>query len=332
VTDPRPEVRIGVLGAARITRTALLDPARRVPGATVVAVAARSVDRARVYADRTGIARVHGSYEALLADPDVDAVYLPLPAALHEGWVLAAVAAGKHVLCEKPFTANAAAAQRVDAAARAGSVVVMEAYHTGHHPFGDQLREIVRSGEIGEVRSARSAFVAPIPPGRDIRWDLALGGGGLLDVGYYPVRVLRDLLGTEPTTVEARAWLRDGVDRLLTADLTFPDGAVGHVVSSMWSARLPGTRLEVVGTAGRVRVSSPFHPHRGARARIHGRDGRRTITAGRTSTYDHQLAAFCAAVRDGAPVRTGTGEALAQLRVLDAIHAAAGMAPRPSVG
>ncbi|MBW6437295.1 Gfo/Idh/MocA family oxidoreductase [Actinoplanes hulinensis] len=318
-------MRIGVLGAARIVKSALIDPARTVTGVEVVAIAARDEDRARRYAARHGIGHVHPSYQALLADPVVNAVYIPLPAALHAPWTIAAIEAGKHVLCEKPFASNTAAAERVAEVAASSDSVVMEAYHSHHHPLQARLREIIASGELGRVVSARATFCAPVPPGRDIRWDLALGGGGLLDVGYYPVRQLRDLFGPAPEVTGARAWERGGVDRLVTATLRFESGVEGRIVSSIWSRHLIGATLEVTGTDGRMRVAWPYHPQIRGRIRVRGRHGSRVEAADRRSTYAFQLEAF----RDGDDRGTGPAEAVAQMRTLDAIYTAAGMSARP---
>lgn len=325
MANPSRPMRIGVLGAARIVKGALLDPVRTVRGVEVAAIAARDHDRAHKYATAHDIGRVHPSYEALLADPDLDAVYIPLPAALHARWTVAAIKAGKHVLCEKPFTSNTASAESVAAAAAASDRVVMEAYHSHHHPLQARLREIIASGELGPIVTARATFCVPIPPGRDIRWNLALGGGGLLDVGYYPVRQLRDLFGAAPEVAEARAWQRGGIDRLITATLRFESGVEGRIVSSIWSRHLLGAELDVVGKNARMRVSWPYHPHMRGRIRIRGRDGSRTETADRRSTYAYQLEAF----RDGVSTGVGPAEAVAQMRTLDAIYRAAGMSARP---
>lgn len=319
-------LRIGVLGAARITRTALLGPASRVPGVEVVAVAARDPQRARAFAARHRIPRVIAGYRALLDDPDVDAVYLPLPATLHAPWTIAAVEAGKHVLVEKPFTGNATTAQSVAEIAARAPTVVMEAYHSHYHPFLERAKEVLTSGEVGEIRSARAMFGVPIPPGRDIRWNFQLGGGGLLDVGYYPVRMLRDLFETDPRVVDARAHARDGIDRLFAARLDFA-GTPATVVSSIWSRHL-GSSLEVVGTVGRVRLSSPYQPHRGGRMTVSGRGGIRTEHADRVSTYDAQLGAFRDATAGGA-VPTDAKAAVRQLRTIDDLYVAAGLTPRP---
>jgi predicted dehydrogenase len=322
-------VRIGVLGAARIVKGALIAPSRMVDDVEVTAVAARDPDRAAEYAARHGIPRVHRSYDELLADPSLDAVYVPLPAARHAEWTIAAIQAGKHVLCEKPFTSNTPSAERVAAvAAAAWDRVVMEAYHSHYHPFQRRMREIVDT-ELGAVTSARALFCVPIPPGRDIRWNLALGGGGLLDVGYYPVRLLRELFGDAPTVAAAHAKERGGIDRLLTATLAFDSGVRAEVVSSIWSRRLLVSRLEVTGEHGSLRVSWPYHPQMRCKAAIRTTAGKRIEIPNKRPTYAFQLEAFRNAVRNGSPVPTDAPAAVAQMHTLDAIYLAAGMSVRP---
>ncbi|WP_228375142.1 Gfo/Idh/MocA family protein [Demequina iriomotensis] len=322
-------LRIGVLGAARIVKDALVAPAADLPGVEVAALAARDRARAEAAARRHRIPEVHGSYEAMLEDPAIDAVYVPLPAALHAQWTIAAARAGKHVLCEKPFTSHSDAAVRVAEETAATGVVVMEAYHTHHHPLMGRLREILAGGELGTVRRARATFCAPIPPGRDIRWNLALGGGGLLDIGYYPVRMLRELFGGAPEVVDARAVMRGDIDRLLTADLAFEGGVEGSIVSSMWSRRLVGATLTVEGDAGTLEVPLPYHPQMRGIIKVRTAEGRRVERVDRRSTYAYQLQAFARAARGSGPIGTDVEAAIAQMRVLDAIYDAAGVARRP---
>lgn len=321
-------LRIGVLGAATIVPAALLRPMASVGGVEVVAIAARDRSRASTFAAKHRIPVVHGSYEDLLADPEVDAVYVPLPASLHARWTIAAIDAGKHVLCEKPFTSNAAAAAEVAAVAAASTVVVMEAYHSHFHPLRRRLHEILDSGELGRIRSVSAVAAAPIPPGRDIRWDLALGGGGLLDLGYYPLRLLRDLFGeVRPLSVTARS--RGGVDARLEARLGHDSGVESRLVSAMWSWPPIASRIEVHGSAGRMRVGTPTHPQLGGVIRIANQHGRRVERPTRRSSYTYQLEAFRDAVL-GAPVETGPEQAIAQLTAIDELYRAAGLAPRPS--
>src|SRR5687768_4333668 len=188
-----------------IAPPAVIRPARSSTVAEVVAVAARSTERAKAFADKHGIARVHGSYEDLLADPAVDAVYNPLPNGLHGKWTLAALAAGKHVLCEKPFTANADEAAAVADAVRASGLVVMEAFHFRYHPLALRLPEVV--AELGELRHVDARLCFPLPRFDDIRYSRALAGGALMDAGCYPVNLVR-LLGGEPEVRSARALLK----------------------------------------------------------------------------------------------------------------------------
>lgn len=321
-------IRIGILGAARITKTAMLDPAAGVDGVEVTAIAARDSERARRYAASHGIPLVFDSYEALLQSSQIDAVYIPLPAALHGAWTRAAVEAGKHVLVEKPFAANELEASLVAGHAAAAPVTVMEAYHTAHHPFMERIAQIVHGGELGRVISAEAIFCVPIPPGNDIRWNEGLGGGGLLDVGYYPVRLLRDLFGSEPAVVDARAAQRGAIDRRLDGTLRFESGVTGTVRSSIWSRRLFAAQLDVRGTDGRLRVTSPYHPHLRGIATVTSDGVRRREPADRRSTYSYQLEAFRDSIDRGALNRTDAVSATRQLAVIDDLYRAAGMTPR----
>ena len=198
-------LRLGILGAARIAPAALIRPARAVADARVVAVAARDRDKAARFAHKHAIATVHGSYEALLADPSVDAVYNPLPNGLHGKWTRAALAAGKHVLCEKPFTANADEAAEVAAAAAASGRVVMEAFHYRYHPLAARVRAIVESGELGPLRRVETALCFPLPRFSDIRYDASLAGGATMDAGCYAVHMARSFGLEEPEVVRAEA-------------------------------------------------------------------------------------------------------------------------------
>ncbi|WP_296667378.1 Gfo/Idh/MocA family oxidoreductase [Demequina sp.] len=320
-----PAVRIGILGAARIVKDALLKPVADVEGVELAAIAARDVDRATAYALAHGIPTVHGSYQELLEDPDIDAVYVPLPAALHGEWTVRAARAGKHVLCEKPFTASLAEAEAVRRDTADAGVVVMEAYHTHFHPHMAAIRAVLDSGEIGPVVSAQATFCIPIPSKKDIRWSRELGGGGLLDVGYYPVRMLRELFGDAPEVRAASAKLRGDVDRLVTADLDFPGGVTGRIVSSMWAFRPLGASLRITGERGRIDVPWPYHPQMSGRVKVRMPAGSRVERVTRRSTYAFQLDAFRDAVLGDAPVETGVEAAVAQMSTLAAIYSAAGV-------
>ncbi len=324
-----PPLRLGILGAARIAPKALVQPAREVAGVTVRAIAARDVPRANAFAAKHGIPVVHASYAALVEDPEIDAVYNPLPNGLHGVWTERALRAGKHVLCEKPFTANADEARAVAAVSRETGRVAMEAFHWRHHPLAARLLEIVASGEIGELRHVEAHLCAPIVNTRDIRYRLDLAGGALMDMGCYVLHFVRTLGGAEPSVSSARAkLLSPGVDRAMEVELRFPSGASGRAVCSMLSARLLDVSARVEGTRGRLRVLNPIAPHLFHRLRIEGEAGARSERVPGPSTYTAQLEAFARVVRGGAPAPTDLDDAIANMAVIDAAYRAAGLEPR----
>jgi predicted dehydrogenase len=322
-------VRIGCLGAARIAPAALVKPAAAADDAEATAVAARDATRARAFAAKHGIPVVHDSYDALLADPDIDAIYNPLPNGLHAQWTIRALEAGKHVLCEKPFTANATEAEQVAAAAERTGLVVMEAFHWRYHPLAARMVEIVQGGELGPVKHIETWMCFPLFKRGDIRWQLDLAGGALMDAGCYAVHMLRTLAGDEPEVTAAEARLRaPGVDRVMRADVRFADGRTGRINTSMWSTTVLKMAARVEGERGMLKVFNPVAPqyfHRMS-VTVDGRK-RRERVAGR-STYSYQLAAFTGAVLRGEPTLTPPSDSIANMRLIDAIYRAAGMEPR----
>jgi predicted dehydrogenase len=323
-----PPIRIGVLGAARIAPAALLRPARHVQDVEVVAVAARDRDRATAFAAKHGIGRVLSSYEELVSDPGIDAVYNPLPNGLHGRWTKAALAAGKHVLCEKPFTANADEARDVAAAIPPGAVV-MEAFHYRYHPVFRRALELLDEGAVGTVRRIETWMCFPLPVFKDIRYQLDLAGGATMDAGCYAVHMARHLAGTEPEVVWARAKLHSPeVDRAMQAELRFDAGRSGRVTCSMWSRRLLHVSFRVTGDAGELRVFNPAGPNIYHRLSLRGRGGRRVEHLSRRPTYEFQLEAFCRAVSGGDPPITGVTDAIANMGVIDAVYRRAGLEPR----
>ena len=323
-------LRIGVLGAARIAPNALIKPARNVADVEVAAIAARDRSKAERFARKHRIPTVHDSYDALLADPTIDAVYNPLPNGLHGKWTIAALEAGKHVLCEKPFTANADEAVEVAKVEARTGLVVMEAFHYRYHPLADRLVEIAHDGTIGDIEQVRTWMVIPLLSRNDIRWQLDLAGGSTMDVGCYTIHLLRTLAQAEPAVVRASARERSpGVDKWLQADMTFPGGATGQITASMLSRRLLGLGAEVKGSSGSLRVFNPYAPQFFHRLTVNTRDGRRREPKlPRISTYQYQLEAFTGAVLRGEPIKTGTSDAIANMKVIDAVYTAAGMEPR----
>src|ERR1700744_5281045 len=232
-------LRIGILGAARIAPPALIKPAKDNAEVVVAAVAARDRSRAAAFAAKHDIARVHDDYDKLVADPDIDAVYNPLPNGLHRRGTRAALAAGKHVRCEKPFTANAAEAREIAELAAKSDRVVMEAFHYRYHPLALRIERIIASGELGKLERVEATVCFPLPKFSDIRYNYALAGGATMDAGCYAVHIVRTFGGATPEVVSAQAKLRDPqVDRAMTAELQFEGGHGGRVRCSMWSTRL----------------------------------------------------------------------------------------------
>jgi predicted dehydrogenase len=338
-------LRIGTLGAARITPAALLRPARQVPGVTVTAVAEQQ--RARRFADKHRIRMVHPSYQALIEDPAVDAIYNPLPNSLHAQWTLRAIEAGKHVLCEKPFTANAAEAAAVAAAAKASGLVVMEAFHYRYHPLARRMQEVVlgqvadaddpgeraaaRTGEIGPLRYLEASLCFPLPRFSDIRYSYHLAGGATMDAGCYAINWLRMLGPGEPEVVAAGAKLQSpGVDRAMSASFRFPGGVLGRMTTSMWSAQLLRLDAKAVGDRGVMRVFNYASPRPYNRLTVTADGYTRRERVSGESSYTYQLRAFAAAVLHGEPVLTTAEDAVANMTVIDAVYQAAGLPVRGS--
>jgi predicted dehydrogenase len=322
-------LRIGVLGAAKIAPAALIRPARKVDEVEVTAVAARDRAKAERFAAKHGIRNVHESYQALIDDPTIDAIYNPLPNGLHGRWTMAALEAGKHVLCEKPFTANADEARAVAAVADRSRRVVMEAFHYRYHPLIDRILEIIRA-ELGTVRHVETWMIIPLPSRSDIRWQIDLAGGSTMDVGCYTIHLLRTLAGEEPEVVRASARERSpGIDRWLQADMRFASGATGKVTASMLSARLLSLGARVEGDGGELRVFNPYAPHFFTRVTVRSKGKKRTEPRpSREPTYLFQLQAFAGAVLRGEPIRTGPADSIANMQVIDSSYRAAGLEPR----
>jgi predicted dehydrogenase len=322
-------VRIGTLGAARITPMALLRPARAVPEVRVAAVAARDAARAARFARKHGIPRVHASYDALLADPEIDAVYNPLPNGLHCEWTIRALGAGKHVLCEKPLAANADEAVRMAAAAAESGRLLVEAFHWRHHPLAARMQAILAEGALGPVRHVEATMCIPLLLPGDIRYRWDLAGGATMDVGCYTISMVRFLAGAEPEVVRAEARLSSPqVDRWMRADLRFPDGRTGRITCSLFSSTLVRLQAIARGERGEMRVLNPFVPQFFHRLRVRTPEGTRSERVPSEPTYTHQLRAFAAAVRGERPIGPGPDDAIANMRVIDAVYDAAGLKRR----
>ena len=328
-------LRVGVLGAARIAELAIVKPARAT-GTRLVAIAARDQARASAFAAEHGVEQALASYTDVVALSDVEAVYNPLPNALHGTWNLAAIAAGKHVLSEKPFAANAEEAADVAAAAHGSGVTVVEGFHYLYHPMTRRLHELLASGDLGELVYVETTLEIQDPGSRDPRWSLALAGGATMDLGCYSLhaqRVLAPWGGGEPELVAARAGERPGdpgVDEWLEARLRFPSGATGVARCHMASDRRQMT-YRVVGSRGEALVTNFVEPHLDDRLIIQTPAGRHVERHGARSSYTHQLEAFTRAVREGARMPIDVDDAVGNMRLIDACYVAAGLRPRPRV-
>ncbi len=320
-------VRIGILGASRWAPMTLLTPAKENAEVVVAAVASREVSRARAFAAEHGIARAHGDYEALLADPDLDAVYNLLPTSVHGRWTRAALDAGKHVLCQKPFTANAVEAREVADLAAKSDRVVMEALQYRYHPLTARVEQIIDSGELGNLQRVEIAICVLLPKRSNANaYDYSLAGGALMNTGVYVVDMLRAFGGSTPEVVTVRAKL-DGpqVDRAMTAEVRFADGHTGRLHCAQWSSDLFRASAKVVGDRGRLRYLSPAAPHLLPRLSIRSADAKRVERFPRRPAYSYQLDAFAGAVLRGEPVKTTPQGAIANMTVIDAIYRSAGL-------
>jgi predicted dehydrogenase len=332
-TSAKSALRIGILGAARIAELAIVKPAH-LTGTRLVAVAARSAERAEAFATKHGVERVAPSYADLLADPEIEAVYNPLPNALHAPWNLRAIEAGKHVLSEKPFAVNANEAAEVRDAARRAGVVVANGFHYVYHPVMRALHELLASNKLGDLVRVDTVVAMPDPDADDPRWSLALAGGAMMDLGCYGLhaqRILAPWGGGEPSLVAARAGERagaQGVDEWLDADLVFPSGAIGSARCHMAADRWEMT-CKIVGSRGEATAMNFVQSHLDDRVVISTPDGSRTEHLGTRSSYTYQLEAFIAAVRNGVPMPTDADDAVATMQLIDQSYRAAGLPLRP---
>lgn len=322
-------VRVGLLGASQIAPLAIIAPAARRDDVELVAVAARDPGRAGAFATEHGIARVVATYDELVSDPEIDLIYNGLPPASHASLSVAAMEAGRHVLCEKPFAMNGGEARRMfDVAVQTGCLCV-EGFHYFYHPLFFRVQEIVRSGALGPLMSMSAAFDVEIPDAAgNIRHDLALGGGALMDLGCYPLHMLRHIAGSEPQVVDAQAKTgRRGIDLSMEAELHF-NGIPARISCDMSADIAIRAEIEVIGQKGRLHVNNPIHPYLGHKLTLllDGQETSEEVEG--QSTFDHQLDAVIRAIRGGAAVPTGGADAVANMDAIDAIYTAAGLSPR----
>lgn len=313
-------LRWGILSTARIGVRRVIPALQRSRTGIAVAIASRDLTRARDVAAQFQIPRAHGSYEALLADPEIDAIYNPLPNTLHPEWTIRAAQAGKHVLCEKPLAIDAAQAQTMVDACRKAGVLLQEAFMYRFHPQIAELRRRVTAGTVGVPWLVRSAFTFAVGRDDDIRLNPTLGGGGLLDVGCYCVNVSRLLLG-EPKAVAASAVFERDVDVRLSGMLTF---AAGTALFDC-GLRLPSRQFcEVVGTDGAITLSRPFQPEEDPAMLLVRRGGQEErIEIPGTNQYTLMLDQMGTCILEGQRPQFPAEDAVANMRLLDAARVSA---------
>lgn len=334
-STPLPPYKIGILGTANIADRALIRPARDVPEVRVDAVASRSAERGRDYAAKFGIARSL-DYDALIRDPQIDIVYIALPPSLHAEWSIKALETGKHVLCEKPMTANGKEAEQVVAAVKRSKRVYMEAYHYCYHPFGKRVRDLVDTRAIGTIRSVEASLDVPAQRmGEDnIRRQFALGGGALMDAGCYALRFLCEILGEVQRVIDAKAEVdpKDRqVDMTMSARLAFAGGKQGLLHATFLAVDKLVASAIIRADAGTISINQPYVPHSGGSLSMDW-DGHHYVEqAIPTPSYLYQLRELVRCIRDGAPVLTSAENGARLMRSIDAIYAKAGLKPRGTV-
>ncbi len=319
-------IRFGVLSTARIGVEKVIPAMQRGRQTEVVAIASRSADKARAVAERLGIPRWHGSYDALLADPAVDAVYIPLPNDQHLPWSIRALEAGKHVLCEKPIGLSAVEARQLAAAGqRRPDLKLMEAFMYRHHPQWRAAKEFVAAGKIGPLRTIHTQFSFFSDDPANIRHDPAKGGGGLMDLGCYAISLARWLFAAEPRRVVG--WLqidpRFGVDRLASALLDFGEGTATFSCSMH---AIPSQQVQIIGTEGRIELSDiPFNApiDRPCSLLLERGAATRRIEFEVCNHYTIQGDLFAQSILDDAPVPTPIDDAVRNMAVIDAVVASA---------
>lgn len=313
-------LRWGVLGCANIALRAVIPAIQQSRTNRVVAIASRDLDRAKEAASRLEIERAYGSYEELLADPDIDAVYIPLPNHLHAEWTIRAASAGKHVLCEKPIALTADEASRMVEACREAGVHLAEAFMYRHHPRYAAIRQAIAEGAIGEIRSIRGAFTFNRPDDlENVRFRLDYGGGSVYDVGCYPISAARMILGEEPEAVTCHAFFseqHDGVDMMMSGLVEFSGGKALTFDCGMWAS--DRNRLEIVGSKGRIEVPSPFVNQPG-HYYVTDASGRTSEHySGQYNHYQLQAEQFARVVRGEEKPLYSADDAVANMRVLEA--------------
>jgi D-xylose 1-dehydrogenase (NADP+, D-xylono-1,5-lactone-forming) len=316
------KIRWGIIGCARIAKRSVIPGIQQSETGVVAAIASRGLKKAKQTAEELNIPIAYGSYEELLADPDIDGVYIPLPNHLHKEWTIRAAEAGKHVLCEKPLAINARDAEEmVDACEKAG-VVFAEAFMYRYHPRYKMIQDIIKSGEIGELRGIHGTFTFNNAKDKgNVRYNQDWGGGSLYDVGVYPISAARMLLGQEPQAATVHAFFseeHDHVDMMASGILEFNNGVALTFDCGMWAAFR--NNLEIVGTEGRIEVPSAFIVNQDEQDNffVFTNDGHREVEVPRLNQYSLQADALGRSIQSGEPISFPATDAILNMKVLDA--------------
>lgn len=324
-------IRFGCLGVATITASALVDPCASEPRAQIVAIAARDRARAQCFANSAQIPTVLDSYSDVITNPEVDAVYIPLPISAHHEWTIRALQAGKHVLCEKSMASNAVEAKEMAIVSKETGLILMEAFHYRYHPVFIRAKEIVNSGALGKIRHIAGEFRIPATDPDNIRMKYDTGGGVTMDIGCYPISWIRHLTGEEPEVI--RVSVKTGppnVDVMLRAKIRFPSGIMASTLGDMrkkrFYRRLPfHAVLRVKGDQGQMEVINPVVPQFGNEIKLTINKNTTRESFDLRPTYCYQLDAFIAAVESGLPPHTNAEDGVKQMEVIDAYYRAANL-------
>ncbi len=316
-------IRWGVLSTANIGRNRVIPAIQQSQNGRVTAVASRTMEKARAFADETGIPTAYGSYEELIASPEIDAIYIPVPNSEHAQWSFRCAEAGKPTLCEKPLASNALEAQRMVDAFKARGVLFAEAFMYRFHPQTVRVKQMIADGMIGELRVMQAAFNFVARHENDIRLNKALVGGSLMDVGCYCINMMRLMSGSEPSEVHALARIgaTSQVDESLSAVMKFPNEVLGHFDSSLRTSF--AHTYEIRGTRGRISVEQGFVMPKDAETKIRfwHDDSYEEISIPPANSYTLMAEDFAAALIEGRPPRYAPEDGVANMRVIDLLNA-----------
>lgn len=314
------KIRFGILGTARIAKNKVIPAIVESTNAEVVAIAGRSKEKAKDFADEFSIERVHNSYEDLLNDENIDAVYIPLPTGMHANWCIKAAEASKNVLCEKPIAVNMKELENIQNAFDKSKTIIGEAYMYRFHPMAQKVKELIDTGEIGELKIVRSCFNTTIKP-NDIRYSKELGGGAMLDLGCYCTGIIRYLTGEEPTKINAMgSFAESGVDTTVLGNMKFPSGVYGYFTASMVTDF--DCSYEALGTEGRILVDTGgmvAWPDSDFIIKVWKKGEYSEVTIKSANSYKLMIEDYASSLLNNRDFTISLNESIANMRVIDRV-------------